>query len=178
LVKGGLALLVVTAGLYAAHLRDEGLELSRAAEALPSEGKLVFLGHDIHLQFYVSLGVGQQCSVTEALDTVPLIPLRTLTLAVSQILIDLPASLTPLCWTSTWNVPAVTLDTRAVFLIFLILTAATILGVWACGPISVALESPDSTPGTVVTFGLVAIARKSFAGESVFVVANSRTTHF
>ena len=71
-----------------------------------------------------------------------------------------------------------------------ILTAATILGVWACGPVSVALESPDSTPGTVVTskatvqilrifshrvglLGLVAIARKSFAGESVLVVANS-----
>jgi len=130
------------------------------------------------LQFYVSLGIGQHSSVTVTLDTVPLIALRTLTLAVSHILVDLLAMLAPGLWTSRWNVPAVTLDTRAVFLIFLILTAATILGVWACGPISVALESPDSTPGTVVTFGLVAIARKSFAGESVFVVANPGTAHF
>jgi len=130
------------------------------------------------LQFYVSLGIGQHSSVAVTLDTVPLIALRTLTLAVSHILVDILDFLAPGLWTGRWNVPAVTLDTRAVFLIFLILTAAAILGVWACGPVSVALESPDSTPGTVVTFGLVAIARKSFAGESVLVVANSGAAHF
>ena len=56
--------------------------------------------------------------VTVTLDTVPLIALRTLTLAVSHILVDLLAMLAPGLWTSRWNVPAVTLDTRAVFLIF------------------------------------------------------------
>jgi len=151
LVECGLALLVATAGLYAAHLSDQGLELHGAAEALASEWKLVFLGHDIHLQLYLSLGISQECSVTVTLDTIPLIPLRTLTLTVGQILIDLPAGLAPGLWTSPRNMPAVTLDTRAVFLILLILTATSVLGVWASSPVSIALETSGCTPGAVIS---------------------------
>ena len=55
--------------------------------------------------------------IAVTLDTVTLVPLRTLTLAVFLILVEPPLVLTP-PRTSPWNVLTVTLDTGAVFLIF------------------------------------------------------------
>ena len=60
--KRSLAILAITAGLHAAHLSDESLELQGAAECLPGERKLVFLGLDVHCEFYLNVGVGQECS--------------------------------------------------------------------------------------------------------------------
>ena len=62
--KRSLAIPAITAGLHAAHLRDQGLELGGAAEVLPGEWKLVLLGGDIHGQFHMSVGIGQECPET------------------------------------------------------------------------------------------------------------------
>ena len=62
--KRSLAILAITARLHAAHLSDEGLELGGAAEVLPGEWKLVLLGGDIHGQFHMSVGIGQECPET------------------------------------------------------------------------------------------------------------------
>ena len=61
MVECCLTLLGVTASLHTPHLIDQGLELGRAGEALPGEGELLCLGHDVHLQFYMSVGIRQEC---------------------------------------------------------------------------------------------------------------------
>ena len=62
--KRSFAISTITAGLHAAHLSDQGLELGGAAEVLPGEWKLVLLGGDIHGQFHMSVGIGQECPET------------------------------------------------------------------------------------------------------------------
>ena len=59
--KRSFAISTITPGLHAAHFSDEGLELGGAAEVLPGEWKLVLLGGDIHGQFHMSVGIGQEC---------------------------------------------------------------------------------------------------------------------
>ena len=73
------------------------------------------LAGDGALQELVNI-LGLYSPITVALDTVTLIALRTLALTVFQVLVDLPLRLTP-AWTGSWDVPAVTLDTGAVFLV-------------------------------------------------------------
>jgi len=148
--KRSFAISAITAGLHAAHLSDEGLELGGAAEVLPGEGKLVLLGGDIHGQFHMSVGIGQECPVSVvALDPVTRISLRTHALTVLRKLVDLPLIDTP-PWTGPWDVATVTLAAGAVFLILLILAAASILRIWSSDPIRIALESPLCTNGAVI----------------------------
>ena len=115
MVEGSLAVPTAAATLNITHLTDQALQLS-VAETLASEGELVLLCRDHHIQLHLSLGVGQHGAVAEALNAVTLVALWTLTGIVFELL-DRPLVGATILGTGPGDVSAVSLHTGAVLLI-------------------------------------------------------------